>query len=111
MEFGKITIVIILTTALSGFGVAIIKWIYNKWFSKDNKPNIYSKIKQKKNMVGGDMAGGNITNDLSKKENNKQNSIQKLIIDQSDNIVCGDLATGDIEKTERVIGNVNNSKK
>lgn len=62
MKFGEITFVIILATAFSGFGLAIIRWLF-----KRNRNQKSSVIKQSGNIVGGDMAGGNITkNELGK---------------------------------------------
>ncbi len=99
MATGEITIVQIVLTAFSGFGIIILSWIFRSKVYRLFKSNDKCKsVIQQKNEVKGDMAGGSITKAVGfeKFETNQNDTTIK----QSENIVDGDMAGGNIVKEE-----------
>ena len=99
MKFGELTIVQILLTAFSGFGLVILSWVFGKkiigrFKSKDKR----TEIIQYNNKIQGDIAGGDIikTNTIDQIESKKT----AIKVNQTGNIVRGDMAGGNIVKKD-----------
>ncbi len=99
MEVGDLTIVQILLSAFSGFGIVLFSWIFGKKYFKRIKIKENQKeISQDNNEVQGDMAGGDII------KNGNIQSIdsvrRKSKVKQTGNKSGGDMAGGNIHKKD-----------
>lgn len=100
MEIGEFTLVDLILTAFSGFGLLLFGWIFGKKIigrvrSKDKQ----SVINQHDNITQGDMAGGDIIKTNNGDRIDSKRTATK--VNQTGNKVGGDMAGGNIVKRNK----------